>query len=145
MTTTLLDLVTGRVLFSRALAGAGGPVSALVDDHMVFAAYWNARAARPEMAVTALYEGAVNTYDLTPWSKTRAAATAWLSSAPALQMVSPYTQNPPVAISLSYVLPVVRGRRAGGGGARVCALRSPTPLPARSRRRPPPSPPPSSP
>lgn len=105
LSVTLLDLVTGRVLELKQHPGCSGPVAALKFDNWALFSYWNAKSARQEIAVGRMYEGALDTHDLLPWSKSVAAASA------SHKAVSPYAQEPPMTIQRTYVLPTVSSRR----------------------------------
>lgn len=65
----LFDTVTGRMLHERRISGAVGPVSVALQRNSVIFSYWSLAAARTELGVASLYEGAVDPTALTPWSR----------------------------------------------------------------------------
>lgn len=69
LTIYLFDGVSGRLLNTRRHVGATGPINMHENDNWLIYTYWNSQARRPELASAVLYEGAVDTYQLTPWAK----------------------------------------------------------------------------
>jgi len=103
LTLMLLDAVTGRVLHSRRHAGATGPVSLALHDNWVVYSFWNAGEARVELGVARLFEqGAVGTYELTPWAKAAPAG----SPLRAAGGTSAYGAAPPFVAHRVFVPPV---------------------------------------
>ena len=69
LTIYLFDGVSGRLINTRRHAGVTGPVHMQQNDNWLIYTFWNSQARRPELASAVLYEGAVDTYQLTPWAK----------------------------------------------------------------------------
>lgn len=100
---TLVDTVTGGVIKRITHAGAVRPVRAVMVENMIVATYWNAKARRAELSSTALYEGALDRYELSPLSS--GASSRRKSRDTRNQVASPYTATPPMAMQKSYILP----------------------------------------
>ncbi len=103
LTLLLMDAVSGRVLHSRRHWGATGPVSLALHDNWVVYSFWNAAEARSELGVARLFEqGAVDTYDLTPWAKAPPPGSPLRATGGA----SAYTSTPPFVAHKVFVPPV---------------------------------------
>lgn len=97
----LVDTVSNKVLYRILLSKtASGPVHTLLVENHVIVTYWNAKAKRTELSSSALYEGMVDVFGLSP-----------LSSFSALpQQVrdsnhSSFTSPLPLGIQRTYVIP----------------------------------------
>lgn len=98
---TLVDTVSNKVLYRILLSkSASKPVHTLLVENHVIVTYWNAKAKRTELSSSALYEGMVDVFGLSP-----------LSSFSALpQQIrdadhSSFTSPLPLGIQRTYVIP----------------------------------------
>jgi ER membrane protein complex subunit 1, C-terminal len=97
----LVDTVSNKILYRILLSKtASKPVHTLLVENHVIVTYWNAKAKRTELSSSALYEGMVDVFGLSP-----------LSSFSALpQQIrdadhSSFTSPLPLGIQRTYVIP----------------------------------------
>jgi ER membrane protein complex subunit 1, C-terminal len=79
---------------------ASAPVHALLVENHVIVTYWNAKAKRTELSSTALYEGMVDVFGLSPLSYF-AALPQQIRDA----NLSSFTSPIPLGIQRTYVIP----------------------------------------
>jgi hypothetical protein len=101
LTIYLFDGVSGRLLNTRRHSGATGPIHMQENDNWLIYTYWNSQARRPELASAVLYEGAVDTYQLTPWAKKNPQLTQRTSS-----VSSTSGSTVPIVAFKTFILPV---------------------------------------
>ena len=68
VTISLIDAVTGRVVQRFFHKNCAGPVKVTQSENWVFYSYWNMKARRTEISSIALYDGAIDSNSLNPWT-----------------------------------------------------------------------------
>lgn len=68
VTISLIDTVTGRVVQRFVHKHCAGPVKVTQSENWVFYSYWNLKARRTEIGSIALYDGAIDSHALNPWT-----------------------------------------------------------------------------
>jgi ER membrane protein complex subunit 1 len=68
VTISLIDAVTGRVVQRFFHKNCAGPVKVTQSENWVFYSYWNLKARRTEIGSIALYDGAIDSHALNPWT-----------------------------------------------------------------------------
>mmetsp|Transcript_27905 Transcript_27905/g.46903 ORF Transcript_27905/g.46903 Transcript_27905/m.46903 type:complete len:354 (+) Transcript_27905:263-1324(+) len=109
---TLVDVVTGKVITRQQQEDAALPAHAVVVENHIVATYWNTKAKRAELSSTALYEGVIDNYELSPFASSRARSGSIVLSmtmdpttgAPVTNR-SAYATFSPIAMQKTYVLP----------------------------------------
>ena len=101
---TLLDVISGKVLYRGEVEGATAPVHARLIENQVVVTYWNAVAKRTEMVTMASYDGMIDKNGLVPMANKPAINRGNLN-ADGSRTVSSYNLPVPVMQSKSYVLP----------------------------------------
>lgn len=103
LTLHLVDVISGNVIKRIVHEAAVKPVNVVMVENMIVVSYWNSKARRAEVSTTALYEGAIDRYELSPFSSNRKTArdTNKYSSAynfiPPMAMQKTYTVHKPVS------------------------------------------------
>ncbi len=98
VTCRIIDVRSGRTLFSQFHEGRAGPAKATQNDHTFYFSMWDTKTAQAEMHVVALYAGALGKAELGPWPWQSAARSTVLSEAIA-------SGDPAVVKTASFVLP----------------------------------------
>jgi ER membrane protein complex subunit 1, C-terminal len=97
----VVDTVSSKILYRVLLCNtASAPVHALLVENHVIVTYWNAKAKRTELSSTALYEGMVDVFGLSPLSYF-AALPQQIRDA----NLSSFTSPIPLGIQRTYVIP----------------------------------------
>ena len=97
----VVDTVSGKILYRVLLCNtASAPVHALLVENHVIVTYWNAKAKRTELSSTALYEGMVDVFGLSPLSYFAA-----LPQQVRDANLSSFTSPIPLGIQRTYVIP----------------------------------------
>lgn len=88
LTVSLLDAVTGRVLFSQAHEDASGPVHAVLSENTATYHFWSTEAHRWQMASFELFDASPTTLQVTDlaFSETNSTSSSW--DAPPLEAAS---------------------------------------------------------
>ena len=97
----VVDTVSSKILYRVLLCNtASAPVHALLVENHVIVTYWNAKAKRTELSSTALYEGMVDVFGLSPLSYFAA-----LPQQVRDANLSSFTSPIPLGIQRTYVIP----------------------------------------
>jgi hypothetical protein len=100
---TVVDTVSGKVLFRSIHEDARAPVHGVFIENNLVISYWNDKAKRTELSSTLFFEGMVDKYGLGPFalSNGKHSKQSALASAP----FSSFTSELPIAMQKTYVLP----------------------------------------
>jgi len=109
---TLLDTVSGKVVVRQQQENAALPVRSLLLENHLLGTYWNAKAKRTELSSTALYEGVIDSYELSPFASSRQrSGSTYLAQARAATAEgtgharSAYSLISPIAMQKTFTLP----------------------------------------
>ena len=91
---TLVDGVSGRIVYRTKIEDASTPVHCTVIENSVITTYWNTKAKRTELSSIALYEGMVDKYGLGPFAKAQPLSTA--------STFSSFNSQSPIGMNSSY-------------------------------------------
>jgi hypothetical protein len=100
---TLVDAISGNIIKRIVHEAAVRPVNVVMVENMIVATYWNSKARRAEVSTTALYEGALDRYELSPLSSKRKTArdpkkySSAYNLIPPMAMQKTYTVHKPVS------------------------------------------------
>ena len=97
----LVDTVSSKVLYRILLSNtAAAPVHTLLVENHLIVTYWNAKAKRTELSSSALYEGMVDVFGLSPLS--------YFSALPQQirdANLSSFSSPLPLGIQRTYIIP----------------------------------------
>jgi hypothetical protein len=97
----LVDTVSARVVHRMLLnENAAGPVHALLVENQFVVSYWNAKAKRTELCSSALFEGMVDVFGLSPLTSFKASAQQQKDA-----NLSAFASPPPLGIQRTYIVP----------------------------------------
>jgi len=65
---TLVDAVSGRIVTKLVHEWATLPVHCLIIENFVITTYWNSKFKRTKLSSTALYDGAIDKFELSPFA-----------------------------------------------------------------------------
>jgi hypothetical protein len=101
--TTLVDTVSGKVIYRSSIEGGSAPANAALIENTIALFYWNAKAKRSEVSSIHLYEGMIDKHGLTPLASKHSATMA--NKYKEAKNFSSFLSGQPLAMQKTYIMP----------------------------------------
>lgn len=99
---SLVDTVSGKLLYRMTHEHSTGPVHATLFENMLAYTFWNAQLKRVELSTIGLFEGMIDKYGLTPFATHSSAAAAANYVGPEAGIHSAFSSSTPLGIPSYY-------------------------------------------